>query len=270
MMTTRHENLPTDGRTGLPVRRRRPVDWHAVVVALLGLFLVPHAQGQGQARMLTGITEPILDAVLAFPVTGVVSARAIEEGAAVRKGQVIVELDKQLEELEVERRRLAMRLAEAELERLRALASKNAISVSREETDKKEAEFGIAKVEHELAREMLRRRQLTSPTDGVVAQYFKQVGEACDQERTAVVRVVDTARCLFVLDCEPALAPRFVLGQAAKLQFDGAAGAFELEGKVHFVAPVVDAASGLLRVKILFNNPALRVRPGITGRLVLD
>lgn len=228
------------------------------------------ADPAGAVRSLTGITEPILDAVLAFPVTGVVATRVVEEGASVRKGQVILELDKRLEELEVERRRLALQLAEAELERLKALASKNAISVSREETDKKEAEFGIAKVEHELAKEMLRRRQLVSPTDGVVAAFFKQLGEACDQERTPVARVVDTARCLFVVDCEPGMASRFAMGRAVKLLLDGGAGASEVTGKVHYVAPVVDAASGLLRVKILFENPGLKVRPGVTGRVVLE
>lgn len=224
----------------------------------------------GQGSVHVGISEPILDAVLAFPVTGIVTTRHFPEGAAVRQGQVLVELDKRLEELDVERRRLAMQLAQAELERLQTLARKNAISVSREETDKKQAEFEIARVEHEIAREMVRRRQLIAPADGFIAQHYKQVGEACDEERTPVARFVDTSRCLFVVDCEPSAVRGLQTGQKARLQFDGPQGVLDVTGTIHFIAPVVDAASGLLRMKVLFENADHRIRPGIAGRLLLE
>jgi len=58
------------------------------------------------ANWVTGITEPIKDVTLAFPIVGVVGARPLEEGVIVRKDQVIIELDKQLEELDLERKRL--------------------------------------------------------------------------------------------------------------------------------------------------------------------
>lgn len=243
---------------------RRACRWLRLGPLLIG-YLV---HGQGSVHL--GISEPVLDAVLAFPVTGIVTTRLFPEGAAVRKGQVILELDKRLEELDVERRRLAMQLAQAELERLQTLARKNAISVSREETDKKQAEFEIARVEHEIAQEMVRRRQLMAPADGFIAQYFKQVGEACDEERTPVARFVDTSRCLFVVDCEPSAARGLQTGQKARLQFDGPQGVLDVAGTIHFIAPVVDAASGLLRVKILFENTDRRIRPGISGRLILE
>jgi RND family efflux transporter MFP subunit len=217
-----------------------------------------------------GITEPVVDAIMAFPVTGIVTARHIEEGEAVRHGEVMVELDKRLEELDVERRRLAMQLARTELTRLETLARKNTISVSREDLEKKQADFQIAEVEYELAREMVRRRQLVAPVDGFIAQYFRDVGEACDEERAPVVRVVDTRRCYFVADCEAMVWRRLNLGQQVNLEFDGRDGPITLPGVVHYIAPVVEPASGLLRIKVLFENPDHQIRPGVEGRLTIE
>lgn len=220
-----------------------------------------------EAATVTGITEPILDATMAFPVTGIVTARHFQEGAAVGKGEVIIELDKRLEELDVQRRKLAMQLAEAELKRLETLATRNTISVSREEIDKKRADFEISKVEYELALEMVRRRQLVAPMDGFIAEFYRDIGEACDEERAPVVRLVDTRRCHFVSDCDPAIGLRLTLGQRVALEFDGREGPVQVEGTVSYVAPIVEPASGLLRVKVLFDNPGLRIRPGIAGRM---
>ncbi|MCC7373938.1 MAG: efflux RND transporter periplasmic adaptor subunit [Verrucomicrobiales bacterium] len=251
--------LPRLARSALPA------------LALLGVFLslvIPTAHGQ--SATVSGITEPVVDSTMAFPATGIVAKRHFEEGASVKKGDILVELDKQLEELDVARRRQAMQLAKTELERLETLAQKNTISVSREEIDKKRAEFEVAKIELELSQEMVRRRQLVAPVDGHIATYFKQVGEACDQERAPVVRVVDTSRCLFVADCDAAAWQRLKMGETVKLEFEDRQGPLRIDGKVHYIAPVIEPASGLLRVKILFENPSLRIRPGVAGRLILE
>jgi multidrug efflux pump subunit AcrA (membrane-fusion protein) len=122
----------------IPFRPARTLWWTACLAAQLAA---------AQAATVTGITEAVFDSTMAFPVTGIVTVRHFQEGAAVRKGDVIAELDKRLEELDVERRRFAMDLAVLELQRLETLAGKNTISVSREEIDKKRAESEIARVE---------------------------------------------------------------------------------------------------------------------------
>jgi len=109
---------------------------------LAGIALLTSWQLLGaDPTWITGVTEPIKDVTLAFPIVGVVGARPLEEGTPVRKDQVVIELDKQLEELDLERKRLARELAASELERLKSLAQRNAISVSKEEIEKKRSEF---------------------------------------------------------------------------------------------------------------------------------
>ncbi|MBL9140129.1 MAG: efflux RND transporter periplasmic adaptor subunit [Verrucomicrobiales bacterium] len=257
-------------RSALPTSARRFPAGSATLMAALCLAFAAFPVAPLAAAEVSGITEPVVDSTMAFPATGIVAARHFEEGASVKKGDVLVELDKRLEELDVARRRQAMQLAKTELERLETLSQKNTISVSREEIDKKRAEFEVAKIELELALEMVRRRQLVAPVDGHIATFFKQVGEACDEERAPVVRVVDTSQCLFVADCDASTWRQLKMGQTVKLEFEGQQGVIRLDGKVHYIAPVIEPASGLLRVKILFDNPGLRIRPGVAGRMVLE
>jgi RND family efflux transporter MFP subunit len=218
---------------------------------------------------VTGVTEPIKDVTLAFPIVGVVGARPLEEGATIRKEQVVIELDKQLEELDLERKRLARELAASELERLKSLAQRNAISVSKEEIEKKRSEFEIAKVDHELAAAVLKRRQLISPIDGQVAQFYKDVGEKCEDQQP-VVRIVDTRRCHLVANLEPRLAQSLRLDQKVRVEVLVGDSPVTVEGTLIYLSPVADAASGLLRIKAVFENPEGKIRPGIAGRLRID
>lgn len=221
------------------------------------------------ANWVTGITEPIKDVTLAFPIVGVVGARPLEEGATVRKGQVVIELDKQLEELDLERKRLTRELAASELERLKSLAQRNAISVSKEEIEKKRSEFEIAKVDYELATAVLKRRQLISPIDGQVAQFFKDVGEKCEDQQP-VVRIVDIRRFHLVVNLEPRLVQSLRLNQKVRVEVLVGDSPITVEGTLIYISPVADAASGLLRIKAVFENPEGKIRPGIAGRLRID
>lgn len=222
-----------------------------------------------EATWVTGVTEPVKDVTLAFPIVGVVGARPLEEGAIVRKDQVVIELDKQLEELDLERKRLARELAASELERLKSLAQRNAISVSKEEIEKKRSEFEIARVDHELAAALLKRRQLASPIEGQVAQFYKDVGEKCEDQQP-VVRIVDTRRCHLVANLEPRVAQTLRSGQKVGVEVPVGESPVAVEATVIYLSPVADAASGLLRIKAAFENPEGRIRPGVAGRIRID
>jgi RND family efflux transporter MFP subunit len=237
---------------------------------LAGIALLTSWQLLGaDPTWITGVTEPIKDVTLAFPIVGVVGARPLEEGTPVRKDQVVIELDKQLEELDLERKRLARELAASELERLKSLAQRNAISVSKEEIEKKRSEFEITKVDHELAAAVLKRRQLLSPIDGQVAQFYKDVGEKCEDQQP-VVRIVDTRRCHLVANLEPRLAQSLRLNQKVNVEVLVGESPVTVEATLIYLSPVADAASGLLRIKALFENPEGRIRPGVAGRIRID
>lgn len=235
----------------------------------LALFLRFASGFAAESTWVTGVTEPIKDVTLAFPIVGVVGARPLQEGAVVRKDQLVIELDKQLEELDVERKRLARELASSEFERLKSLSQRNTISVSKEEIEKKRSEFEIARVDHELAAAVLKRRQLTSPIEGQVAQFYKDVGEKCEDQQP-VVRIVDTRRCHLVANLEPRVAQTLRTGQKVQVEVQVGESPITVEATVIYLSPVADAASGLLRIKAVFENPEGRIRPGVAGRIRID
>ncbi len=254
------------GFRSAPAGRRSGTMWRWAGVLLatwLGLTRVPAQSDSGVA----GITEPFLDVTVSAPVAGTVTARCFAEGDFVKKGQVILELDKALEELAVTRRKLVMETLKTDLEGTRHLFATTK-SVSKDDLDKKELEYRVAEVDYRMAVEQLRRRQIMAPIDGYVTEILLEVGEDC-RAQDPVLRLVDTRQCYFVANVEAKAGHGLGTGQKANLRIEAGTGPIAVAGAVTFVSPVVDPASGLLKVKILFVNPDGKFRPGVAGELQL-
>lgn len=218
---------------------------------------------------VSGITESINDVTLSTPLAGIVGKRPHKEGDRVRAGEAAVELDKRLEELEVDRRKFAMDLKKSDLDSTRALFEKKALSISREEMDKKISEYNIAAVELELAKEQLRKRQIIAPFEGMIVDLPVKEGEAC-QALQPLVRIVDAKRCYFVANVEAKSGHGLKVGKNVKLQVEAGNETVPFPGIIGFVSPVVDPASGLLKIKVTFENAEERIRPGVAGKMLLE
>jgi multidrug efflux pump subunit AcrA (membrane-fusion protein) len=57
------------------------------------------------------------------------------------------------------------------------------------------------------------------------------------------------------------------LDEPVKIEMDGGQ---TVSGKICFVSPVVDAASGLARFKAIFDNATGSIRPGLAARMTTD
>ena len=217
---------------------------------------------------VAGITEPFLDVTLSASVPGIVTARKLQEGDAVQEGQVLLELDRKLEELEVRRREIVRNQKRTDFEGTKKLFSSTR-GVSKEDVDKKEVEFQVAAVETDMAAEQLRRRQLLSPLTGTISEIQIDVGESCSAYQP-LIRVVDTRRCYFITNVEARHADRLKANQTLKVEIESGADVVTVQGKINYLAPTVDPASGLRKVKLLFENADGRVVPGVAGRLVIE
>ena len=204
---------------------------------------------------------------MAAPVAGTVATIHHAEGEFVESGVVLVELESRAEQLEVERRRVQVETLKAELQRSETLI-KSTSSSSREELDKKRGEFQIASVELELARDALAKRRVVAPFGGIVSLLPIKVGEYCQPPRI-LVRLVDARQFFAVANIEPAAAGALSVGAPVRLLAGDEPNAQRFDGKIVFISPVVDPASGLLRIKAVFANPDSRLRPGVAGRLQL-
>lgn len=216
---------------------------------------------------VAGITEAISDVTLSASTAGQIGKRPVKEGAVVKAGETILELDKRLEELEVNRRKYILDLKRTDMDNSKKLFEKT-ISLSREELEKKVTEFYVAEADYELAKEQLQRRVIVAPFEGTVTALILDVGEAC-QAQQPLVRLVDTRKCYFICNIEARAGHALKAGQPVQLEIEAGDKAATVSGTIFFVSPVVDPASGLMRVKVVFENPEGKIRPGVAGRMLL-
>ncbi len=265
------------------------------VIAAAVLLLVPTAQGAAlEGASISGITRPSQDIVLSLEVAGIAQVIHVEEGDTVSAGEKILELNNDLENLEARRRKLIWESrVELESARERARVSRGMYesaktlyektrSVSREELDKRELEYTLAEaeadrlavvekreeLEYRMAVQTIERRILRSPVDGMVIKRVVDQGEMVEGGKP-LVRVVNIGRCHFVCNMEEAPGRDLSVGQEVDLSIKAGNGNVNKAGTVVFVSPVVDSASGLLEVKVEFDNSDGGVRPGVSGTMSL-
>lgn len=245
------------------------------------------------SNVVKGITRCAADLSLGLPVTGRIAEIPVQEGTVVKPGQVLLQLDRGAEQLDVERRRLQWQ-GKAELEHARArlettesqmVAARRIYAssqgISKEELDNRELAYKTAaaelqrltnqkdmeRLDYLTAKENLERRTLRAPTKGIVTRLIKQVGESVQSNEPAI-RMCDLSKILFVVNVPATRSDYLRTGETVELQV-GAGKPAAMRGKLIFVSPVVDPASGLREVKIELINPGADVRPGVPATLTL-
>lgn len=239
-----------------------------------------------------GFTEPYRTIDVAAAETGIVAAIEVREGDTVQKGDVLAVLDHEVLSAlmaiaqQAMQSRGALDAARAErglkqqrLDKLEMLRSKG--HARQEEIERARADLAIAeaqvrsaredllirKLEYQKIRAQLERRKIRAPISGVVIKVHKELGGFVAPNDPAVATLVqlDPLRATFSLTTEQA--NQLAMDQQVTLwshpangEMSGAAEA--MEGTVEFVAPVTDAESGTVRVKIRIDNPENRYRAG--------
>lgn len=239
-----------------------------------------------------GNSECLADLELAFPFSGIMSDLMAEEGARVTKRQPLAALDQEIEALEVDRRRAiwenqseldaarikadvsdqqfaaAERLAKAggaisleEVQNRRLARDLDRVDVERLSAQEKVEELDFRTAEAALA-----KRTLTSPSDGILAEVLRKPGESV-QAYEPVIRLCDLSRIVFVANLPDAVAVGLAVGDPVTLRF--AAAPDPVVGTLTLISPLVDAASGLRRVKIDLPQGLDWLRPGLGADLIL-
>lgn len=267
--------------------------WQPLQCCLAAVLLAAMAS-PAAAATVEGITEPLQDITISASVPGTIARILVKEGDFMETGAAILELEKRQEELEVERRRILseskaeltaaaaqMEMLKIDLEATRKLFETSK-SVSKEQLLKKELEYKQAvaehdklvlaeareKIEYEMALEQLRKRIITAPQSGYIVELMRKAGEDCKAQEP-LVRLVDTRQCYFVANVEARAGAALKAGQKIRLELPSGRQTLTVTGEVTFVSPVVDPASGLLKIKVLFENPQGNIRPGVAGLMHL-
>ena len=236
-----------------------------------------------------GTTDGLVNATIQAQVTGYLVKQNYREGELVRKGQVLFEIDPRTFQAAVDGAKGSLAQAEARwetakanLQRIRPLAEKNA--VSQKDLDDATGAEQSTRASVESARAQLDAAQLNlgftriaSPVDGIAgiakAQVGNLVGPGQIQELTAV-STVDPIKAYIAISEQEYMKFRRKQGEKTA---ENSAEAIPLEliladgtvyphkGKFYLADRQVDVKTGTMRLGALFPNPGNLLRPGQYG-----
>lgn len=249
----------------------------------------------------TGRLEAVNTVEIRPRVSGYVSRVRFREGALVRKGDVLFEIDARPFQAEADRLRAELqrtlstqRRAQSELERARRLTSENAMAGEEYERRVSVAEEVVAQIAAVEA--ALRAAELDLEFTQVVAPIAGRVGRAIitegnlvssgPGEGTLLTTVVSLDPMYAAFDADEAT----FLAQAAQTRAGRGSKAaevpirmalagddsFERVGRLHFLDNQLDPATGTIRIRAVFDNedgvltPGLFVRLQMPGRRAYD
>ena len=240
-----------------------------------------------------GTTDGFVNAAIRAQVTGYLLKRPYTEGAFVKKGTLLFELDPSKFKASLDQAQGDLAKAKAQLlktkqdvERDTPLAKQGA--VSQKELDDSiqayEAAKGMtasAKAAVEQAKLNLDWTRITAPIDGVVGIAKAQIGDLIESNSELTsMSTVDPIRVYFPISEQEYLGAAEKIQQRYKERERGEAyGGVELElilggekvyphkGQFYLVDRQVDVKTGTIRVAALFPNPNNFLRPGQFARV---
>jgi membrane fusion protein (multidrug efflux system) len=189
---------------------------------------------------------------------GRVASVRVEEGDAISSGQVLAALVR--DEADIAARKARLRAANAERAVTRAQETHDEGLISREEYDRLTLEHEVAEQEVAEAEWRLSRTTIAAPFRGRVTERMVEPGQH--------VRPGD--QLFTVADFDPLVA-RIYLPERDVLELEvgrqvqitlGADDAYDFSGSIRQISPVVDVATGTVKVTVEADEPPAQVRPG--------
>ncbi len=233
-----------------------------------------------QTVELVGTVEPWRRSVVAGELAALVEQFPVEEGMAVKRGQVLAQLRTdtltiQLNSAEASQREAETRYEQAkkDLERIKTLFAKQLVTQKEyDDAVTQEAALAqrLAQLQSELlqVRDQLKKSRVVAPFDGWVTKEFTEVGQWI-QAGGPIVELVDLSR----VQVEVPLPERYVgeiqIGAKVTATFDGLRG-FEANGTVYSVVAQADRNSRTFPIKVELPNPSLTIKSGLVSRVLLQ
>jgi RND family efflux transporter MFP subunit len=182
----------------------------------------------------------------------------VEEGTPVHKGQKVLQIDREASAITVEKADLGLRNASSNLERSELLWGQKLLSA--QDLDKARFDRDLAHSTLTEARYRLEKTAVVAPFDGKVTVRKVQPGQTLKLGE----------ELLTFADFSPLVARIFLperevldlaVGQEAQLALK-AREEVRFRGRIRQISPVVDAASGTVKVTVEAVEPPPSVRPG--------
>jgi multidrug efflux system membrane fusion protein len=249
----------------------------------------------GYSASYSGIVQPIKKVNLSLAIDGIIKEIKVKEGKIAKKGGVILSLDDKIKQIEVKRVKTLLendteifylqkelKIAKNMYQKSKELFEKTS-SISKNELNNFELKYyslesklskmksdkQMQKIEYDLEREKLKKYKLTAPFDGVVTKVTLDVGE-WGQRGEPIVEYIDSGVCFVETNIKESQIRDVKLNKIYTISINRGDSVIEKKGKVTYISPIVDSSSGLILVKIEFDNRDLDIIPGVIATINID
>jgi len=197
---------------------------------------------------------------------GVVQQIAFESGQAVRKGELLLQLNTANEQAQLKALDTAASLAVTQRDRWRELGEQKL--VSRSEVDERIADAATTQAQAEAQRALIAQKTIRAPFDGVLGIRKVNLGQYLNPGDPIVsLQALDPIHVDFTLPEQRM--NEVAIGAPVRLEVDAHAGQ-PFEAKVTAIEPSVDANTRNFKVRATLANPEGTLRPGTFGRVGFD
>ncbi|WP_237156965.1 efflux RND transporter periplasmic adaptor subunit [Photobacterium rosenbergii] len=201
------------------------------------------------------------NANLTFSAGAKIEKIAFNDGDAVKKGDVIAELDSTKAKADLDKARSTLNLAKTKLQRTRDLLAKQPDALSPQDMDELQEEVNLAAADFRQQEATLKDYTIVAPFDGRLTTFTHSIGSHIDAS-TALVSLykLDPVNVTYAISQEDLGMAQ--IGQTVNVSVS----AFPEQtftGEVNYIAPAVDESSGRVEVHATIENQELVLAPGM-------
>jgi membrane fusion protein (multidrug efflux system) len=201
--------------------------------------------------------------VLRPEVSGRITQLNFRDGARVRKGQVLVQLDDQLPLAQVQQSQAEMSIAQANHKRNQELVAQN--FVSQRSLDESSANLQVAQAKLALSQATAQRLKIIAPFDGIAGIRSVNVGDYL-KDGADVVNIEDIDAVFVDFRLPERFQSKVRRGQQASVELDALPGR-KFVSYIQAVDPLIDANGRSVGVRGCIDNRSAQLRPGMFARV---
>ena len=214
---------------------------------------------------VTGQVIPIFQAILSSRIQGTIDKLLVREGTQVFKGQLLIKLDSRDVQADLARAEAEVENAKAQLDRMKTLYAKDA--VSRQEMENATRTYKVAQANRKAVLAQLSYTVVKAPFDGMITEKKVEAGELASPGQP-LLKMEDSRQLRLETTVAEGDLKSVSLGDKIPILID-ALGVQTLRGIVSQILPAGDPHTHTFTVKVdLPITPGLK--SGMFGRLQLD
>jgi membrane fusion protein, multidrug efflux system len=196
-------------------------------------------------------------------VSGRITQLNFKDGERVKKGQLLVQFDDQLQQAQVKQSLAELSIAQANHKRNQELVAQNFIS--KRSLDESAANLEVAQAKLSLSQATAARLKITAPFDGMTGIRTVNVGDYL-KDGGDIVNIEDIAAVYVDFRLPERFQSKVKKGQKAQVDMDALPGR-KFTAVIQAIDPMLDANGRSVGVRACIDNRQNQLRPGMFARV---